>query len=174
MPIDYVVGDATAPQDPGNKIIVHCCNNVGAWGAGFVMALSARWSKPEEYYRWWATRDLDGYHYNPFELGQVQYVQVESTFEPGIGSKLEHIWVANLIGQNGTRSFKNPRPVDYGAISKGLKDVAEKAVSVGASVHMPRIGCGLAGGDWNVVEYIIEHSMLFFYPDLSITVYDLE
>jgi O-acetyl-ADP-ribose deacetylase (regulator of RNase III) len=156
--MQYVIGDATDPQGDGNKIIVHCCNNVGAWGAGFVMALSARWSKPEEYYKWWATRSGPGYI--PFVLGQVQHVRVE----PGL-------WVANLIGQNGVRNFKNPRPIDYDALAVGFVNVSENAVRMNASVHMPRIGCGLAGGDWNVVESIID---MYMDPDLDITVYDLE
>jgi hypothetical protein len=37
----------------------------------------------------------------------------------------------------------------------------------GASVHMPRIGCNLAGGSWGMVEPIIErtlgHAKVFVY-----------
>jgi O-acetyl-ADP-ribose deacetylase (regulator of RNase III) len=39
-PIEYVQGDATRPQGPGNKIIVHICNDVGGWGKGFVLTLA--------------------------------------------------------------------------------------------------------------------------------------
>ena len=169
--IDYVVGDATDPQGSGHKIICHVVNNVGAWGAGFVMALSAKWSLPEEQYRWWANNpNAANIVYKPFELGQVQYVEVDKYFIAGSNAKLYSIWVANLIGQNGVRSFKNPRPVDYDAIAKGLADVSNNAMAVGASVHMPRIGCGLAGGEWSKVEFIIERYMD---PDLRVTVYDL-
>jgi len=45
-PIAYVMGDATAPKADGPKIIVHVCNDVGAWGRGFVVALSRRWPEP--------------------------------------------------------------------------------------------------------------------------------
>jgi O-acetyl-ADP-ribose deacetylase (regulator of RNase III) len=51
--IHYVRGDATRPQGEGTKIIVHCCNTVGAWGRGFVLALSRRWLSPERAYRLW-------------------------------------------------------------------------------------------------------------------------
>jgi O-acetyl-ADP-ribose deacetylase (regulator of RNase III) len=34
--ITYLVGDATALETPGLKIIVHVCNDIGAWGKGFV------------------------------------------------------------------------------------------------------------------------------------------
>ena len=45
--ISYLVGDATAPKTPGPKMIVHVCNDIGAWGKGFVMALSRRLPEPE-------------------------------------------------------------------------------------------------------------------------------
>lgn len=45
-PIQYRVGDATAPVADGNKIICHLCNDIGAWGKGFVMALLNRIWQP--------------------------------------------------------------------------------------------------------------------------------
>jgi hypothetical protein len=42
MQIQYIAGDATAPIGDGNKIIAHVCNDIGAWGAGFVLAISKR------------------------------------------------------------------------------------------------------------------------------------
>jgi len=48
--------------------------------------------------------------------------------------------------------------------------LAEIANQIGASVHMPRIGCGLAGGDWNVVESIINRTLTL--RDVDVTVYD--
>ena len=42
MPIQFITGDATAPIGKGNRIIAHVCNDIGAWGAGFVLAISKR------------------------------------------------------------------------------------------------------------------------------------
>jgi O-acetyl-ADP-ribose deacetylase (regulator of RNase III) len=41
------------------------------------------------------------------------------------------------------------------------------AHELGASVHMPRIGCGLAGGDWSKVEPLITRRL----TDKGIAVY---
>ncbi len=49
--IVYTTGDATAPKGDGPKIIPHVCNDIGGWGSGFVLALSARWAAPEAAYR---------------------------------------------------------------------------------------------------------------------------
>lgn len=162
MPITYVLGDATRPQGEGLKIIVHCCNDVGAWGAGFVVALSRRWPGPEEAYRRWfdergpeAFRDL---------LGAVQLVPVE-----------EDIWVANLIGQVGLRKgLDGAIPVRYDALARGFARIAGHAIEnpdLKVSAHMPRLGCGLAGGSWDEVEPLVEKHLVE--AGVPATVYDL-
>lgn len=155
-PIDYRVGDATRPIGGDIKIIVHVCNDVGAWGRGFVVALSKRWSEPERMYRAWHRGDLG----SPFELGEVQFVKV--SFD---------IVVANMIGQHSIRSIGTLPPIRYDAIRSGLKHVAHHAQATAASIHMPRIGCGLAGGTWSVVERLITEELLA--KGLPVTVYDL-
>jgi O-acetyl-ADP-ribose deacetylase (regulator of RNase III) len=152
--ITYLKGDATNPQAKGVKIICHVCNDVGGWGKGFVLALSKRWDEPEAAYRAWYA---DG---TGFALGAVQFVQVEP-----------YVWVANLIGQRGTRTGSSGPPVRYEAIAAGLGKVAAKAKELGASVHMPRIGCGLAGGEWAKVEPLIEEHLCS--AGVAVTVYDL-
>ncbi len=155
MSINYIKGDATAPAQSGNKIIVHICNDIGGWGKGFVMAISKRWKQPELQYRAWYKSQEN------FDLGQVQFVQVE-----------ENLWVANLIGQHKINKDEqgNP-PIRYDAVLEGLQKVSDFAKAQNASVHMPRIGCGLAGGTWDQIEPLI----IFAIVDkaITVTVYDL-
>jgi O-acetyl-ADP-ribose deacetylase (regulator of RNase III) len=155
MPLHYTTGDATVPQGTGPKVIVHVCNDRGGWGKGFVVAVSKRWKEPEQQYRSWHAGAAD----QPFELGQVQFVQVEP-----------ELWIANLIGQHGMRQKGASPPIRYEAIETGLRRVAEFASEQGASVHMPRIGCGLAGGKWEEIEPIIERTLIE--ADVKVTVYD--
>jgi O-acetyl-ADP-ribose deacetylase (regulator of RNase III) len=56
-------------------------------------------------------------------------------------------------------------------LAKCLEKVAELAAKKKLSVHMPRIGCGLAGGTWNKVEAIILDKLSNL--DISVYVYDL-
>lgn len=153
--IQYVIGDATAPSGEGPKIIAHICNDVGGWGAGFVVAISKRWPAPEAAYRKWHADETP-----PFELGQVQLVPVD-----------DGLWVANMIGQHGLRIGPDGPPIRYSAVRACLAKVAEEAKKLGASVHMPRIGCGLAGGKWDEIEPLIEETLLT--DDIAVTVYDL-
>jgi O-acetyl-ADP-ribose deacetylase (regulator of RNase III) len=155
-PITYVIGDATGPQAAGPKIIVHVCNDVGGWGRGFVVALSRRWPEPEQRYRAWHRGETS----QPFALGQVQFVQVASD-----------IWVANLIGQRDIRTCAGVPPIRYDALRQGLRTVSSETQRLSATVHMPRIGCGLAGGRWEEVGVIIEQELMCH--GVAVTVYDL-
>ncbi|MEM9678897.1 MAG: macro domain-containing protein [Bacteroidota bacterium] len=142
--INYVTGDATQPEEEGNKIIVHICNDIGGWGKGFVLAISKRWKEPEKAYRkWFSSKTL-------FRLGEVQFVKVE-----------DDLWIANLIGQHKIRRDEegNP-PIRYDAIEIGLHKVVQQAKDIDASVHMPRIGCGLAGGKWESIEPLIQNTLI--------------
>ena len=146
--INYVIGDATAPQGEGRKIICHICNDIGAWGAGFVLALSAKWMYPEHRYRAMP-------HY---ELGDAMVLQVEPD-----------IFVANMIAQHMTSPDANGvPPVRYLALTDALSKVNKIAEDIGATLLMPRIGCGLAGGEWEAVEAILEEVVT-----VDVTVYDL-
>ncbi len=109
------------------------------------MAISKRWSAPEARFKAWHR----GQEQQPFALGEVQFVPVA-----------ENLWVANLIGQRDIRVAKGVPPVRYDAIREGLKKVALEAQRLRASVHMPRIGCGLAGGDWQTVGKIVEEELV--------------
>lgn len=136
--INYINGDVTNIQTKNNIIIPHICNDLGAWGAGFVLALSKKWKMPEIAYR----------KNNEYILGNVQFVRVE-----------DNVIVANMIAQHNVRSTYNLNPIDYKALEICLKKVNEMALTTFSSIHMPKIGAGLAGGYWNSIEKIIENTL---------------
>ena len=152
--IIYLKGDATQPTAPGNKIIVHICNDIGAWGKGFVLAISKRWTAPEKQYKEWCKSQKG------FYLGGVQFVSVEAD-----------IWVANMIAQHNIRRDKNGNsPIRYDAVLECLSNVSSFALEKEASIHMPRIGCGLAGGTWDKIEPLIQTTLIS--KNVPVTVYD--
>ena len=159
--ITYVVGDATDPAGDGPKLVAHIVNDRGWWGRGFVMAVSARWPEARRaYQRWFQNANGDG-DSTSFRLGVVQFVPVGDGIE-----------IANMIGQHGVRQQAYmPPPIRYVALASCLSVVGRRAVERRASVHMPRIGCGLASGTWDRVEpLIVEHLCDRGVP---VTVYDL-
>jgi len=161
--IHYIKGDATVPVvKSGVRVIAHIVNNEGKWGKGFVRAISARWKEPEDYYlkqSKWAKKS--------FKLGEIQWVFVDVDLA-----------VCNMIAQRGVRSFVNTQPVCYDHLESCLEKMAEGArhtaevsgKSKSLSIHMPRIGCGLGGGDWGEVGELVEETCW----DLEVYVYDME
>ena len=151
--IKYIKGDATSPSGDGRKIIAHVCNDIGGWGRGFVLSLSQRFPTAEHAYRRWAQEDVPPGQAGsalPFKLGEVQLVKVDDVSE---------IYVANMIGQHGIFPDGGVPPIRYDSLEKCLRVVRACARVLNASVHMPRIGCGLAGGKWSEVEPIIERAL---------------
>lgn len=156
MKINYLNGDATKPTIDGGKYILHICNNQGGWGKGFVCALSKRWKSPEKCYR----------SRKEYKLGTYQICPTDVT----------DIWVVNMIAQNGFKSNNNPVPVDYDALTKCLESLTVSLsnwniIGGNASVHMPKIGTGLGGGDWDIISKIIENTLCK--KDIPVYVYTL-
>ena len=149
--INYVVGDATNPTfgQEGHKIIAHVCNDIGKWGAGFVLAISKRWYSPREAYIIWSNSKSE-----TFAIGNTQFVEVKNI-------NGEKTIVANMIAQSGTINKYNPQPLNYDALRATLTTIGLYAQVSGASVHLPKmIGCGLAGGKFEIVEQIINDTLI--------------
>jgi O-acetyl-ADP-ribose deacetylase (regulator of RNase III) len=147
--IRYVCGDATRPNGTGPKVLCHICNDRGGWGKGFVLAVSKRWPEPEQVYR----------HRLQYDLGTVQFVLVEPD-----------LTVANMTAQHGYRATKAGPPIRYDALRECLAIVGHRARARDESVHMPRIGTGLAGGSWDRVELIIRDTLVAI--GVNVTVYN--
>ena len=173
MAITYLNGDATKPTLSKGEtgLLVHVCNDVGGFGKGFVLALSNRWPYPEREYRRWHREGQDLLA-GKFQLGAIQVVPVQG--DPPLS-------VVNMIAQEGYGKGNRNRhrssepdsrpPIRYDALEQCLTEVGylgKSGPAQGASIHMPRIGCGLAGGKWGDVEPIIERTL----SHAQVTVYD--
>lgn len=163
--IKYVKGDVTLPivKEGENSIICHCCNCQGAWGKGVVVPIGKRYPAAKEAY-FKAIKEI------PLDerLGEIITVKVT-----------DNILVSNMFGQFDYRKrYEDDKDLflNYEALGKcfeKLKDqILAKRHIKNYTIHMPRIGCGLAGGDWNVVEKLIND--IFIINGISVTVYDLD
>ena len=138
-------GDATDPGQylTGTKYIIHCCNDIGAWGSGFVLALSKKWPKAEAAYKEWAANE-NGH----FGLGMIQLVEVGNS-----------TLVVNMVGQHGIASHLHRPPIRYKAIRKCLATLRPLALSAKATIHAPRFGSDRAGGCWYIIEDMIKKEL---------------
>jgi hypothetical protein len=157
MSIKYVKGDATVPQGTGRKLIIHICNDMGGWGSGFVIAVSKRWDAPEMHYRALAERAHTLGNF--IQLGEVQFVEVG-----------DNIIIGNMIAQHMTQWIDGVPPIRYDALSEALDMVAHYALKHGCTVHGPRFGSALAGGDWDRIAALVEKKIVS--KGIDVTIYD--
>ncbi len=158
--LTYLIGDATQPiiREDEYSVIVHCCNTLGVWGAGFVIPLAKRYPNARSSY-------FNYIYIGNINLGDVDEVKVT-----------DNIYVENLMGQKFIGKGTNGEiPCDYNAIEKGFLNIIATWFNRNEyySIHMPRIGCGLAGGDWKVIEDIIKRTFIDM-ANVDVFVYDLK
>lgn len=147
----YIQKYISDDQHGSSIIIPHVCNNVGTFGAGFVSAINKHYPIVRENY------NLLGNDFLRNNLGYTQYVTVSNT------KRYNHqLIIANMIAQNGTISYNNKRPLDYYALVKCMSSVSryiEEHLNTDdfkPQIHCPKFGSGLAGGNWNFIENLIE------------------
>jgi len=75
-----------------------------------------------------------------------------------------------MVAQHGYQATAQGPPIRYDAVRECLMKLAVEAKSLEASVHMPRIGCGLAGGKWEEIEPIIIDELTS--QGIEVSVYD--
>lgn len=132
-------------------IIPHVCNNSGFFGAGFVSAINKHYPIVKENY------ELLGKQFLKHNLGYTQFIEVFHN------KNHDHKLIfANMIAQNNIRSTTNIRPLNYYALMKCMVSV-NRYVETNfdndnkkPQIHCPKFGSGLAGGNWNFVENLIE------------------
>ena len=153
--IKFLQGDVLAPRGKGMKLIVQVVSDATVnWGGrGVAIALKQKWPIAQRTFRSWVAEGR-----RPL-LGQVHFCEVQ----PGMV-------IASMVCQRGYGPSETPR-IRYTAMEKALASVAAWAKQKNASIHMPRIGCGQAGGSWMLVEELI--SSILVDSDLTVTIYDL-
>jgi O-acetyl-ADP-ribose deacetylase (regulator of RNase III) len=142
--ITYLHGNAADPQGSDEKVITHIVNDKTAiWGGqGFAPQLRERYPGLQESFREWA--EMEG-----LALGRIHLHQVDS-----------RVWVCTMVAQHGYGSRVAKIPLRYGALEECLHSLRTHLMSRAASIHMPKIGAGQAGGNWNVIAEMIARQLL--------------
>jgi len=138
-------------------VIVHSVNCLGAVG-GLAGAIARKWPKNAEQYKEYVRHR------------KSSIMLLGSVFEVNVA---HNVIVANLFGQYGIGTGK--QQTEYSALISGFKTIADtcfygndtedmyfgplgyqEVSNVLNDIYIPyKIGCGLGGGDWNIVEEIL-------------------
>jgi O-acetyl-ADP-ribose deacetylase (regulator of RNase III) len=153
--IRYLKGDATKARGSGKRVIAFIINDKGrSWGAGFAYTVQKKWPFVLDEFQHWVEHNR-----SEFTLGNIHISRVEPA-----------LTIFKMVAQHGYGESPTPR-IRYGALEACLRKLAEEAMAQKASVHMPRIGCGQAGGSWWVISELLEDTLLK--KGIEVTVYDL-
>lgn len=121
-------------------IIVHGCNCQGVMGSGVARQIRAKWPAVYDSYK---ERERDMALY----LGNAQMVRVEPD-----------VWVVNAMTQE-FYGRDGERYVSYEAVKEAFTRIKPWATILSVPVNFPLIGCGLAGGSWEIVGLIIKETL---------------
>lgn len=119
------------------NVIVHGCNCFHTMGAG--IAKQIKFNFPEAYQADCATKLGDR-----TKVGDFSYALVTR------GDAM--FYVVNAYTQ--FNYGRGKQYVEYDAVDRAFKGIA--ITFPGATIGYPAIGCGLAGGDWNIISKIID------------------
>lgn len=144
MPVKIIDGDLFQTKAP---VICHQVNCRGKMGSGVAKQIRELYPRAYEYYRLAYNREKDD---PSVLLGRIQpcYCKDEN-IETGLRT-IVNMFAQDKYGYDGG-CYTNYKAFEY-CLEK-LKHIAD----AGSTIAMPyKIGCGLAGGDWNIVYGLIE------------------
>ena len=142
MKIRYEKGDLLAsPQ----RVKCHGANALGIAGAGVALQIKKKWPNVFEIYQ---------LRHQTFGLQLGEIIPVYTT---------DGFLILNCITQQNVGTHQ--RQVDYPAVETIFQQINDKVLDWEVTeVAMPRIGAGLAGGDWTVISEIIERTSTNYTP----------
>jgi len=153
--ITYLKGDASAPRGNAPRVIAQIVNDSAfTWGGGFSLAIRRKWPEAQQAYRQWAYKNRAN-----LSLGSVHIADAQ-----------DNLAIASMVAQRGYGPSDKPR-IRYAALRACLQHLSGLAVKQKATIHMPRIGTGLAGGSWNIVSELIDDVLCR--AGINVFVYDL-
>jgi O-acetyl-ADP-ribose deacetylase (regulator of RNase III) len=142
--IKYIKGNLF---DTDSTIIAHGVNCLGRFGSGVAGYIKNNYPIVREKY-------LEKYEKEGWTLGDIQVVEA-------YGKKFINCATQHDCGNN-----PDLRYVNYDAVKTCLKKV--KKFAVNKTVAIPMIGAGLANGDWDIIEEIIDD---IFIEDIILVYY---
>jgi len=145
-------------------VITHGCNCFCTMGAGIAVAMKDNFDCHMFH------MEAPKYRGDINKLGTIDYqnrqiflkekinlmgVEIESTNFGGFNLIVVNSYTQYRYGKNHEDGDKSP--VDYDAITMCMRKINH--VFKGKRIGLPKIGAGLAGGDWNIIKKIIEKEL---------------
>lgn len=132
-------------EQVNSGFIVHQVNCQGVMGSGIAAQIKQKYP---QVYSDYLSAVYNANQNNKRTLGDIVLTQIS-----------DELSVISLFGQEFYGRSKSIVFTDYDAVYSGFSSIAQLIKnSENQHLHFPKIGCGLANGDWNVVSSIIEET----------------
>ena len=125
-------------------VIVHGCNCFHTMNSGVAKAIRAAF--PEVY-------DTDIKNTKKGDRGKLGTISYVCINRPNVSFFVVNAYTQYDYGYDGKRR------VDYDAVRSAFRQVAN--IFPAAKIAYPKIGAGLAGGDWEIISYIIDEELSY-------------
>lgn len=123
-------------------MIIHQVNNCGKMGAGLAKQIREKYP---EHYNDYITM------YNHFLKDSPESKQIKTLLGKHVDTKYDNLIVRGIFSQDGYGRDKTY--TSYEHLKTCLQNISKSKVD---TVYIPyELGCGLAGGDWNIVSKMI-------------------
>lgn len=126
--IQYIVGNIFETK---RKVIAHGCNTVGGFGSGMAGQIAKLYPEVRTAY-------MNKYKRQGWKLGEIQIVSTEKFVVVNMATQ-------KTFGYTGVH-------INYDACDQAFEKLLIYAELHELDVAIPRIGSGLAGGKWELVE----------------------
>ena len=147
--ITYKNGDILKALESGEiEIFGHGTNCSNGFGSGIAGQIAKKYPNVKKEFH-------DNYLEFQNKLGTVQFVRFD-------GKQIANCYTQENYGYNGDKFCS------YDAIDSSMKELYEYCKANKLKVGLPKIGCGLAGGKWSIVEAIINEA----FQDMEVIVYE--
>ena len=147
--IEYRKGNLMAVT---SGIIAHGCNAQGVMGSGVAALVKALY--PDAFDQYVADLEMMAKEESYKDISPLGYVSFWSPADLYDNLTPDCLLIANCITQN-LFGRDGSKFVSYDAIHTCFTTLERLAITTRMTINIPRIGAGLGGGDWAVIEAII-------------------
>jgi O-acetyl-ADP-ribose deacetylase (regulator of RNase III) len=125
-------------------VITHGCNCLCNMGAGIAPQMAKAFGADK------FTMEHEDYRGDINKLGSIDYKKI--AIGHGLGLAVVNSYTQFSYGKNHADGVS--KPLDYDALTLCMRKINH--IFKGKHIGLPKIGAGLAGGDWNRIKNIIQ------------------
>ena len=165
--INYTDGDLiTLAKSAKFDVIAHGCNCHSTMGAGIAPQMAKAFGCDRFTMELWGSdvNKLGNIDYQTFVLGEKAIWSLEDAKNNRNEPELTVVNAYTQFNYGRNHSDGDARPFNYEAFTLCMKKM--NIVFADKHIGMPKIGAGLAGGNWNRIEHIINTEL----KDCQITI----